>query len=375
MQWGGTIGGPVIKDRAHFFGSLERVTIDTGITVNVPARPEFNTTTTTETRVWNTIARFDHQLNASNTWGVRWLREYSPQFNQIIGAVTLGASREEDDLDQTVVGTVNTVLGNTHVNTLRLGWTQEDVSFANPCFNGNGRDQAACLPTLAFQTFTDQQSAVAQARVNDAYQVEDTHVVVPARQGRRSRHQGRRPVSVLAVAQQHAGQLERDVLVRPEQRSVQRRRPANLSRALLDSRAGTWRQLQQVKLRGGVRAGQVEAEPQAHAQPRAALRPRDDSDPRDRQPALRRSATRRSTATTSSRVSASPTTSDGRSVARGGYGRFYDKTHFELIGGIYTGHRLRDVVRPQLPAGERRSGTAAGSVPDGSVPRQRSGHH
>jgi outer membrane receptor protein involved in Fe transport len=27
---------------------------------------------------------------------------------------------------------------------------------------------------------------------------------------------------------------------------------------------------------------------------------------------------------------------DGRSVIRGGYGRFYDKTHFELIGGIYT---------------------------------------
>ncbi len=143
---------------------------------STPRRP-------TATRVWNTIARFDHQLNASNTWGVRWLREYSPQFNQIIGAVTLGASREEDDLDQTVVGTVNTVLGNTRVNTLRLGWTQEDVSFANPCFNGNGRDQAACLPTLAFQTFTDQQSAVAQARVNDAFQIEDTHVLVPARQG------------------------------------------------------------------------------------------------------------------------------------------------------------------------------------------------
>src|SRR5688572_2904206 len=143
MQWGGTIGGPVIKDRAHFFGSLERVTIDTGITVNVPARPEFNTTTTTQTRVWNTIARFDHQINGSNTWGVRWLREYSPQFNQIINAVTLDASREEDDLDQTVVTTLNTVLGNTRVNTLRLGWTQEDVSFANPCFNGNGRNQAA----------------------------------------------------------------------------------------------------------------------------------------------------------------------------------------------------------------------------------------
>ena len=31
-----------------------------------------------------------------------------------------------------------------------------------------------CLPTLTYQTFTDQQSAVAQARVNDAFQLEDT---------------------------------------------------------------------------------------------------------------------------------------------------------------------------------------------------------
>jgi hypothetical protein len=144
QQFGGTIGGPVVRDKAHFFFSVERVRIDEGITVNIPARPEFNATTTEETRVWNTVARFDHQLNGNHTWGVRWLREYSPQFNQIIGTVTLDASREEDDLDQTVVTSLNSVLGNNRVNTLRVGWTQEDVSFANPCFNGNGRNQAAC---------------------------------------------------------------------------------------------------------------------------------------------------------------------------------------------------------------------------------------
>ena len=60
------------------------------------------------------------------------------------------------------------------MNSLRVGWTQEDVAFANPCFTGNGRDLTLCEPTLAFQTFTDQQDNTAQARVNDAYQVEDT---------------------------------------------------------------------------------------------------------------------------------------------------------------------------------------------------------
>ena len=63
-----------------------------------------------EDRVWNTVVRGDHQINANNTWGVRWLREASPQYNQIIDNVTLDASREEFDIDQTVVGSVSSVL-------------------------------------------------------------------------------------------------------------------------------------------------------------------------------------------------------------------------------------------------------------------------
>jgi hypothetical protein len=184
QQFGGTLGGPVIRDKAHFFASVERVRIDEGVTVNIPSHPEFNATTTEATRVWNTVVRFDHQLNAGNTWGVRWLREDSPQLNQVIGAVTLDASREEFDVDQTVVGTLNSVLGASRVNTLRIAWTQEDVAFANPCFNGNGQNQSACPPTLAYQNFTHQQNAVAQARVNNAYQIEDTLAwFIPGRGG------------------------------------------------------------------------------------------------------------------------------------------------------------------------------------------------
>jgi TonB dependent receptor/TonB-dependent Receptor Plug Domain len=184
QEWGGTFGGPIVRDRAHFFGSLERVRMDEGITINIPQRPEFNTTTVEETRIWNTVARFDHQINADHTWGVRWLREYSPQFNQIIGSVTLNAREEEDDLDQTVVATLSSVFGNTRVNTLRINWTQEDVAFANPCYNGNGRNQGACDPQLAFQNFIDGGSNRAQARINDAYQIDNTFSwFIPGKRG------------------------------------------------------------------------------------------------------------------------------------------------------------------------------------------------
>ena len=174
QRMGGTVGGPIIKDKAHFFFSLERFIIDEGVTINIPTRPNFNTTTTEKTRVWNTVIRGDHQINANNTWGVRWLREASPQYNQIIDNVTLDASREEFDIDQTVVGSVSSVLSNTKVNSMRLAWTRENVAFANPCFNSNGRDMTLCEPTLAFQTYTTQQDNTAQSRVNDAIQFDNT---------------------------------------------------------------------------------------------------------------------------------------------------------------------------------------------------------
>ena len=68
-QWGGTLGGPVVRDKAHFFGSLERVTIDEGITVNIPARPEFNATTTEATRSRTASTNF-RETRVSTTSGI-----------------------------------------------------------------------------------------------------------------------------------------------------------------------------------------------------------------------------------------------------------------------------------------------------------------
>ena len=168
--------------------SLERVIEDLAQDIAIPSRPDLNATPVRETRVWNTLVRFDHQINKDHSWSVRWLRETSPQYNQIIPSntlpVTLDAAREEDDLDQTLAFSLNSVLGNTRVNTLRFAWTQEDVSFATPAFNANGRHQDQLPPTLQYRTYVDQQNSVAQARVNDGWQLEDTFSwFIPGSQG------------------------------------------------------------------------------------------------------------------------------------------------------------------------------------------------
>ena len=176
-QFGGTLGGPIRKNLAHFFTSFERTNIDQGVIIDIPARPSLNASTSTATRATNILLRGDVQPTQKHQFSVRYLRENSPQFNQIIPVgtrpVSLAASREEADVDQTTVGSYTYNVTSNIVNDLRLSFTREDVSFANPGFNG-GKSQEELPPTLQFNTFVDQQSSTAQARVNDSYRLADT---------------------------------------------------------------------------------------------------------------------------------------------------------------------------------------------------------
>jgi hypothetical protein len=363
QQFGGTIGGPIVRDKAHFFFSVERVRIDEGITINVPARPEFNTTTTEETRVWNTVIRADHQITPNHTWGVRWLRESSPQFNQIIGAVTLDAAREENDVDQTVVGSFNSVLGNTRVNTLRLAWTQEDVAFANPCFNSNGRIQANCEPTLAFDTFTTQQSTVAQARVNDAYQLEDTFSwFIP---GRRGDH------DIKAGLQLQYSQSENDTQdnlngtfsfslsngpfnpadprTYPDRFSIRVPGPGrslNKSQSLGFFAQDKWKMSDNLTLTLGLR---YDVERVTLPEVDNPLFGAEDDYPVDKnniQPRL-----------------GFAYNMGGATVLRGGYGRFFDKTHFEVINGVLTNRPFTTSFTRNFPLNNADPGPQQGNLP------------
>ncbi len=185
IQWGGNVGGPIVKDKLHFFANLERIDQNRGITINIPARPDLNFTTFTHDNVWNWMARVDHQVNATNTWAVRWLRETSPQSNQFPGVTNWTQSRaeEENDADWTVVGTLNSVIANTRVNSLKLSYTHEDVFFANPGYFDTG-NQLTLAPRLVLQTHEDGFSTRASRRMDPAYQLDETFSwFVPGRRG------------------------------------------------------------------------------------------------------------------------------------------------------------------------------------------------
>jgi hypothetical protein len=335
---GGTVGGPIIRDKAHFFFSLERFIIDEGVTINIPTRPDFNTTTTEKTRVWNTVVRGDHQLNANNTWGVRWLRESSPQYNQIIDNVTLDASREEFDVDQTVVGSLNSVLSNTKVNTMRVSWTREDVAFANPCFNANDRDMTACDPTLTFQTYTTQQDNTAQSRVNDAIQFDNTlSWFLPGKRGDHDIKIGAQ-YEYIGAANVNQGNMNgtfgfarndgpfdpANPFTYPDTLTIRVGGAARFyekSHYISGFAQDKWRLTPRLTLSLGLRYD-LEVTPIPETDDPITGEGHYPVDKNNIQP----------------RVGFSyDVDGGGRRLVRGGYGRFFEKTHFELIGGLYTG--------------------------------------
>jgi hypothetical protein len=189
-DWGGVIGGPIVRNRAHFFFSLERQVDNPTRTRVFPTRPEFNYSTVEERSSWNTLVRFDHQINASHTWAVRYLREYAPQF-PVVGATGRNlpdAWQDETDLDELAVGTLTSVFGNARVNTLRLARTWEHWWHGNPCtrklgFERNGR-LSDCPPQLDQLSFLAQASTEAQGPWDSNWQLEDDYSwFVPGKKG------------------------------------------------------------------------------------------------------------------------------------------------------------------------------------------------
>lgn len=198
-EWGGTFGGPILRNRLFFFGTVERVVLARNMTGTYPTRPELNFSAVSDEAAWNTMWRIDHQLTRSNTWAFRWLREYAPQYDRPqVGNNSLTGLSDETDLDQALVGTLTTVVSNTMVNTLRLGATLEDTVHANRGIRAQDAANARCAicpesmllgqsllaPRLEYQS-VNVLSSVMDFSINDAYSVEDVFSwFVPDKMGR-----------------------------------------------------------------------------------------------------------------------------------------------------------------------------------------------
>jgi hypothetical protein len=196
QEWGFTFGGPIVRNKLHYFLSVERLVLQRNWAKSYPNRPDLSFSTNGDEAAWNTLWRIDHQMNSKHTWAFRWLREIAPQFTQIDGAQeTPSSHNDETDLDQTLVGTLTSVLSDTKVNTFRVGGVIEETVHSNPawralkpeyarcvpCPDGAGIDQAIAAPVLDYDSFD------LQAATTMDYSLQDSRNRRP-RDGTRSHH-------------------------------------------------------------------------------------------------------------------------------------------------------------------------------------------
>ena len=181
FEFGGVLGGPIVQDRMHFFGAVERRITNPAFTRLFSTRPDLNRTATEKLRAWNTMLRVDHQINGSNSWAVRWLRETSPEDATLGGSNrTLLATLDAFDVEQIMVGTYTSVFGNNLVNTVRVTLTDESYNYGNPCwrtFSGGELrtgQMRNCPPSYVHNSFRDNQAPWAGGRDDRHWQYNNT---------------------------------------------------------------------------------------------------------------------------------------------------------------------------------------------------------
>ena len=70
-EFGGVIGGPIIRDKMHFFFSIERQLVNPSRSREYETRPDVSFTLSEQWKALNTLMRLDHQINANNSGDVQ----------------------------------------------------------------------------------------------------------------------------------------------------------------------------------------------------------------------------------------------------------------------------------------------------------------
>ena len=150
-QLGGTIGGPVVQDKAHFFFSYERLDLDLGESRFYPQRPDLSFTGVQESNFDNYLLRFDDQLNSDHNYSIRYLWDHQPTNGNPAGSRTQETVTNERDDDWTLVGTYNWIVGSNAVNTLRASWTYERPNWGSLGYHATN-DQTLEPPTILLKS-------------------------------------------------------------------------------------------------------------------------------------------------------------------------------------------------------------------------------
>jgi hypothetical protein len=203
-QFGGILGGPIVKDRTFFFGSFERLDIGASNFVNIDDRtavlnpftgarlgtavdllrasgfPVDVGNVSYDVRSDAFLAKVDHQITQNQSVVVRYT--YGDGLNENIepfgGQVARSRAASLDSTDNMLAAAHNAVLSNRLVNELRFQYARRnqkvlslDPVCGGPCARddqGGPTVETTGVASVGRQRFTP------QPRLNDRYQILDT---------------------------------------------------------------------------------------------------------------------------------------------------------------------------------------------------------
>jgi hypothetical protein len=131
--FGGSIGGPIIKNRFFYFFNYEGTRASEAANLNFPAEAAplaVSYSTTTKFHGPNTFVRLDYSLNGNNQLSFRWTREAIITERDSIedDLATLEAARHENDAgDHVYSASWTSVLNSRTTNELKFGHVRESL--------------------------------------------------------------------------------------------------------------------------------------------------------------------------------------------------------------------------------------------------------
>ena len=139
LQAGFALGGPIIKNRAHFYFTVEKDREDIAGQKRFPAAAAplaRDFVGAFQVRASNYFGRGDVQINDRNFVNVRWVLETAPTRGEGFNTnnAALDAQEWEDDWDHLVSGTYTTVLNDRVSNVIRVGRIGEQLTTGAQAF-------------------------------------------------------------------------------------------------------------------------------------------------------------------------------------------------------------------------------------------------
>jgi outer membrane receptor protein involved in Fe transport len=137
QQYGGGLGGPIVRDKTHFFGAWESTRLDAESTVTSVLEPGVFPN---PSHINQGFARVDHRFNENNVLDARYSLTRNGNENGGVGQLNTFERRSNNEsVSDTVVASLVTLLGSNRVNEARVRFSYNTTDTYSPFTADSGK--------------------------------------------------------------------------------------------------------------------------------------------------------------------------------------------------------------------------------------------